>query len=363
MHYRLFIFLFFGIMGLLISLTFAFNLYKDHAYIFDFFRQNKLKEIAQNINNGKNLVGHKNINDRSFQKYLIETQNKIPEIIAIGSSRIKQINQAHFSGKYFFNHGMGNAGIEDYYGIIGKYLQTHHKLPAVIIFGLDPWIFNTNVNPRFLDLKEEILFLQKVIQQPSENKLVLSDKSWIFKIKELISLQYTYENIKQLLNSSPNTNKIQNTCNPSEACLKPDGSFIEPKHILKRTQADITRLSQQYIQGFQVHQLGGFDQLHPDAFLELMDFLQKLKIRIIFYLPPYHPIVYDFLFKTPKYKQVFKAQDFIKRYAGKHNIPTLGDYNPKTLKIKENDFLDGMHLKPDPNNRIFEQFFKEKDLF
>lgn len=66
---------------------------------------------------------------------------------------------------------------------------------------------------------------------------------------------------------------------------------------------------------------------------------------MVFFLPPYHPYVYETLSTSDKYKIINAVEEYFRELAAKRNIAVYGSYDPKSLACIDSDFLDGMHLR------------------
>lgn len=330
--------------ALLITLTIAtFNYCIDSLYIFTPIHKSPFMQYAQAINNKQTIIGGGNINDRLLKKYIIQTQTKTPHIIALGSSRIMQLNRNTLQANSFFNYGMSGAGIKDYLGIIGAYLSKN-QLPDIMIFGLDPWIFNKDSDLRFLDLQEQINLFYKICQH---QKLERKQNQ---KILELLSWDNTLYNIESLFSKYHIT--LSNNCSTDQSCIDIDGSMHYPSKILNIPQSKINLLANQYARP-PLYQLERYQKLETQDFLLLMNFLIQRQVKIVFYLPPYHPIVFKYIENNLRYRKVFEADSFIRNFASQHNIPIIGNYDPSLIGLTEADFHDGMHTKPEAIHKIF----------
>jgi len=81
--------------------------------------------------------------------------------------------------------------------------------------------------------------------------------------------------------------------------------------------------------------------------------LQKKGIRVIFYLPPYHPMAYQRLMKNPKYAIINDVEKYTRLMASKNKIQVIGSYNPEHLNLSGEDFFDAIHAKEPAIKKIF----------
>lgn len=349
MHYR---FAFFTLSSFFITLlaVIVFNISVDSTGI---FRPSQLKSAAKDLINGNNIAMIGNIDERLFQLYLIESMPHTPHTIALGSSRIMDLHKTSLKGeKEFYNHGVSGANIWDYYAILGLYMIHKGVLPKRIIFTMTPVILNpNNGDTRYSSISQGIEAIHLVLssQKPSQKESALS-----LKAKEALSFAQTKNNIKAVFTSDIFKQKafIVPTTDTEYLVRGIDASIYYPLEARNPSVEAITK----GVYDFRFRDSANFHKLNPNPFLKLMEYLQSQNIDIIFYLPPYNPMLYDLLLADSNAQNIFKAQDFIKEYAKTHNIPLYGDYNPSRLGAEFEDFLDGIHLKADFVQSLFEKY-------
>ena len=113
-----------------------------------FYRLGEIGNYAEIINQQKinDILFGPKLTDKATLDYKIKGTVIIkPDILILGTSRIMQINQKHFSHNKIYNAGVNASASQGLEGMI-KLLNSIPKndLPKHIIVGLDPWIFNPN---------------------------------------------------------------------------------------------------------------------------------------------------------------------------------------------------------------------------
>lgn len=89
-------------------------------------------------------------------------------------------------------------------------------------------------------------------------------------------------------------------------------------------------------------------------FGRFVQYLQNQNIEVIFLLTPYHPVVYNNAMEYPDiYAGFFQTEPFFTNYAKKHDIPVYGSYNPFVAGTLDDDFFDGLHIKPEALAKLF----------
>lgn len=85
--------------------------------------------------------------------------------------------------------------------------------------------------------------------------------------------------------------------------------------------------------------------LYCDLLEKLVGYLQNRKVEVVFYLPPYHPYVYNYIETSEKYQIVLEVENYLRNLALEKGIEVYGSYDPDLLGCTEKDFLDGMHMR------------------
>lgn len=317
-------------------------------YIYDpanIFHKGIIDETVDMIKKGYHVEGLVDYDERLFQERFINAQDYAPEVIAVGSSRIMQLCSEDI-GKSFLNHGMSGAGIYDYMGILGVY-EFQNMMPRTVLIGADPWILNeNNGETRFLTLTEYIQIFQGESEGSSDlkqNKIALEEK------KQLISPAYFQAAIKQIGKKSVQPSFYETSVNETDGFLRRvDGSTSYEKKIRMKTVEQVNAEAYSYVSEENIYQLQNYNELSvelKDKFELLVGFLNKKNIKVVIYLPPYHPYVYQYIELSHQYQCVLEAEAYFRQYAREHQIEIYGSYNPKHSGCDDTDFLDGMHLK------------------
>ncbi|DAB37967.1 MAG: hypothetical protein A2552_11655 [Sulfuricurvum sp. RIFOXYD2_FULL_44_160] len=329
----------FYILLVLFSLQITFNYFFDS---YGFFRDNRnIIFAARAVASGEKIAGLENYDERIFQKKVFENFTEKPQCIVIGSSRSMMIESKmiQHNGK-FFNHSVSGASLEDYISITGLYAKDN-TLPTKIIFGIDPWTFNKNNDTKnWQSLNDSYSYMMTNITKKN-TQLILPKKQ--NKYLQLIN----YENTKNnFLNFKHESNlKIIKNESIDKMIKRSDGSIVYPFDI--RYQKDIFTLmaAKSYISG-PVYCIEKFDKLsNIKLFEQLMSYLKSKNVEIMFFLPPYHPLVYQYLSSNKKYKNVLYTEKYLREYSQKNNIKIFGSYNPNKYNLNSTDFTDGMHGK------------------
>ena len=131
----------------------------------------------------------------------------------------------------------------------------------------------------------------------------------------------------------------------------PDGTHIPSAEARAK---DAEPLARKYISG-NVYSLGKYEELDVALQTEIKAFISYLQaqgIEVVLYLTPYHPLVYSYLRDSEKYKIVLDAEKYFREVAAEYELTIVGSYDPERCGLSNEDFLDGMHMRREPVERI-----------
>lgn len=318
------------------------------------------KTIAEYLNQGTNVTGAANINERSLQREIVSKCVNNPSTIIWGSSRIMEVGSSTY-GNGTYNNSVSGASLEDLIGIYQLYIN-EEKAPKRIIISIDPWIFNKNNEQyRWETLKNEY----NSFFNSSKNQVISPAlRSYL----ELVSPSYFQASIKLLKkNIKVNIQEKQvirriiepSHLNDNEFFTRiSDGTISYGARYRNLSNEEIIKNAKDFITS-DLYSLENYNEISDDLFNVFSDFVQNIKkknIDLEFLLLPYHPIVYDYIFENDKYSQVLEVEYIMKDFAKENKINITGSYNPGLYKLTNNDFYDGMHM----NRKGLYKFFKNK---
>lgn len=211
--------------------------------------------------------------------------------------------------------------------------------------GFDPWLFNENNGQvRWKSISEDYYsFFDKTIK--NNNKLDLYNFD---KFQQLISISYFQRSIKELpkiISGESNPIPTLSQENTTNTRLLDGTISYSNKHRLA-TQVVINQRAKDFINNVPIYSLGEYNEFSSNLvnqFKDLIDVIQNNNINLVFFLTPYHPMVYVEL--KEKYPLVHLSEQYINELATKKNIQVLGSFNPTNLQMDETYFYDGIHCK------------------
>ena len=327
----------------LLVLLVVVNLLCDPLHIFNYSYERKLSE---SLLEGESVEVY-NYDERILQKYLISMEKNAKDTIVLGSSRAMQISSETLNYDELLNNCVSGATLEDYVAIYSMYKEKG-ELPKNIIIGVDPWIFNkNNSETRWKSISKYYYRLVDDIDSVSINKTFDYQK-----YKQLFSLSYFQDSVNILF--SKDEKEVEGNIK------RPDGSLSYNSNYANVNVNVINQRAKDYINGADLNGLINYTEIDPEyeiIFTELINMMIRDGINIIFFFPPYHPLVYQFIYNEDGYDIVIDVENYLRDLAKANNIETIGSYNPDiaaNTPIPEMGFYDGFHPIPKYVDMIFE---------
>ena len=293
------------------------------------------KILAQKTNA---LIGY-NFDERIFQIFRTRVERIFPPVIITGSSRSMPIGSQTI-GVPCFNLAVSTASLEDHVALAVE----AGKMPGTKVFllGIDPWIFNENLGPTgWRSIRDDYEAASRAVGIKGGSKTD-DGRSKLF---QLINYEYTKASLNLLLHPAKNARAVTATegDSPGEdrALIRCDGSRVNSLRTSESRVEVINELAREWANP-PVLNLANFsfsNRLASD-FLKLVDHLKK-DFRVVFVLPPYHPISYPLISK--EYPDISRVERMLRSEAAKRKIPVIGSYDPRVAGCVESDFSDGLH--------------------
>lgn len=330
-----------GIVAFVMSCIAGFNCWQDPADIF--VGERRYMPMTKELHAGKSLVVASNYNERLFRKCVIATGSNDYAVVVLGSSRIMTIGEDCLpNAGRLINLGVSGGVLEDDMALWHCYQKNMKDKPKMIIIGIDPWLLNRH--------NEEIRWQKHLTD---DYVAAAHELGFSRKVKannegyaQLVSKKYTQESWKKWRNKIQPLEVWTQAENSDEkrTLIYPDGSLEYGRSVYKVDSDDAAR---KYVEGkvYYIENYKGLDNEWQMEFIAFVQSLQQQGIKVVFYFPPYHPIVYEYLSQTEKYECVFLAEDWFRKFARKNNIDIIGSYNPVNMGLDGTAFFDGMHLK------------------
>ncbi len=327
-----------------------------------------LRGVAEMILAGDDLIGYDQVLSR--QREILDTvvanmdDDSVPETIALGSSRIMQLSREMVRTS-FYNSSLSGA---DFYELLCEFYiyDRRGRLPKNVIIGVDPWIFNTDVDAQS-KRADPMLYAEFVSERlgiPMPYEKEDTSQKWGY----LFDLSYFQGNLEYMQTATALGDQVETESGavlqavPKDKLYeldaevrRADGSVVYGLSYRSRPQeeVDADALQQTTVMAF----LENYPE--PDAgrlavFEAWLRYMQEKEINVIFFLAPYPPIEYDHVLENAeRYGGLLGTEEAVRALGRRYNIPVYGSYDPYAIPAENVDFYDGLHPRAECVARIF----------
>lgn len=360
MSYKKFVLIFIFINLLILFSVALFNYIIDPAGMYN----DKKVEIAiEYLKNNKAITKMNNFDERKLKKELILNTQIKPKTIVLGSSRtmgiIKKYDKA---GNTFANYSVSGASFDPDIALLYLYIKKYESFPDKVLIEVAPWSLNEQ---RGTDSRNSLQFdyyngLMMIGINDGINKIETGNINFqVERLKALVSLDMFRASLRNLKNKDFLPIEVGNDYDLSDVIL-PDGSIKYSKYFNSITEEESLKAAKEEINNKHLFQLKNFLKISNydvKKFVNFVDFLTTNNVEVILYFSPYHPLVYDYMNKAGKYKNVFKAEKIFLDTARNKNLQIIGSYDPNKCGLNGADFADDKHLKTSGYEKIFKNKF------
>lgn len=301
---------------------------------------------------GKDLADYDKLNDRLLNEMYAKNLDTELDVLAVGSSRVKQLTAAIAGTAAIYNAGLSGAEFMDIAGTFYLFDRAG-KLPKNLIIGLDPWVLNSNpdgASPRSdLALYEEFLTVCLGIETDYEAPAETGGK-WGPLLDPAYfqgNVQYFFEGNHQPLELEKPETVQSDVFNQETNVLRSDGSILYAADFRSLSADEVEARAR--VEAGTFWRMDNFHSLDPtrlDLFDRFIQYVQSKDVNVIFLLAPYHPTVYAYAMENrEKYPGFFLTEPWFASYALLNDIPLYGSYNPFVMETYEDAFYDGLHMR------------------
>lgn len=330
-----------GIVIFILTCIAAFNYWQDPADIFT--GKHRYEEVVKEQCRGKTLVVASNYNERLFRKCVIVNGNNDYDVVVLGSSRVMTIGEENWDNNLkVINLGVSGGVLEDDMALWHCYIEKMSVTPKMVIIGVDPWLLNRhngetrwqkNLANDYMIAASSLGFSRQIPQNNEGYGQLLSKKY----TKE--SWRKWREDVQPLAIWTRDEKSDE-----KKSLLFPDGSLEYGRSVYQKDSDDEAC---KYIKD-KVYHIEDYKELDVELQAEFIAFVQSIQqmgIEVVLFFPPYHPIVYNHINRSEKYKCVLQAEKWFMKFARDNEIKVIGNYNSIEMGLDGTAFFDGMHLK------------------
>lgn len=293
---------------------------------------------------GNVLYGSALREDPSYLKFAIIEEKK-PDILILGSSRVMQFRQ-----KFFYNSMYTMGGLVISLNDITNIWEEVEKIykPKIIIIGVDMWWFN----PQYSMMNEEHFKKSNLLNEDENLKIFINNRIYMYRrFWNEIVFNNRFRNIC-INNNIDKNNKLgyqdKDTIGASalykRAGYRIDGSYFygyefmneieNPNHLKSIEKNKLSRLKRTDF----------IDKNNLIAFKNLIHRIKKENVEVVVFLPPFPEEVYDLLSNTNKSGILLKEFEYnIKNICKEEQVSFYNFGNMAWLDSSDNEALDGLH--------------------
>lgn len=332
---------------LLVSVA-IFNLMLDPSNLFS----NKTITYAVNeMVKGHNIKGLKNWDEMALKKLFIKSAENKPKVVVLGSSRSMEIN-SKLLGVPLHNYSVSGGRMEKLISLWWVSRKANPDIQKYIIC-VDDWTFVDKPKEPYVN-DEDFDNAYNFLMDKQHNKAY---SLGFGKYGQLISWEYFSASKRLWRNTRDSGLKIETTeaWIAETPILRNDGSY---HHGIKINNVSAYELDQKvkiHITSSLLNWLGRKEKINDSRrqlFERWINCMISENKQIVFWLPPYHPRVYNAILESDDYKIVLDSERYLRGYAADRGIKVLGSYNPGLLDLAQNDFFDGMHMKEESMDNL-----------
>lgn len=319
------------------------------------------KGIARLLLRGDTVTNIYNPNESVWLGSYIDGLTEKKDVIVLGSSRSKLIRSGSFPRKSFFNNSLSGGNIHDYIALYALYSRKN-LAPSVVIIELSPWILDrTNASKWRYDVSADEI--RRIVACPVDRswKVPETEVNFFGHYKEMISVGYFQTSFYTLARSIffPEEGSfayyVLHTGDlPMGETLLPDGSAVYPERVRQIEKIEKVRAQAVEYGNKPISIPMQLDSLRCTILEAFIDHLNRQKIEVVLFLPPYHPLTYSMLVNSPRFMILRDIQRYFESVAQKKNVTLLGSYSPSDLSFSETDFFDGSHPTEEAVKKIFD---------
>ncbi len=307
-------------------------------------------DIAAQMAAGKNVEGleDSDYNDRNLLAARIKGMEEPPQVMVLGSSRVYTFEHTMFETDSFYNAGLSEATIYDLLAVTGI-LTAEEKLPETVVIGVDAFLFNkSHDNEKWKELESYANYMSLTLDGKLSPELANPQKDTGRKFAKALSLDYFRYNVTLL----PDRKWFAVSYTDewvAEGYLKhSDGSVSYQRELREVNPADVEEMTRQAMEEHVVYRMTDYaeiDEGHFSRLSGLIDYLRGAGVEVILYLPPYSPMMYNYIESEEAFRIALDVEEKVKNLAVEKGLALYGSYDPAGCGLEMTDLCDVYHVK------------------
>jgi hypothetical protein len=324
--------------------------------------ERRVRAAAARLVPGEVLLGYRDSDERRFQQARLAVIPR-PRVVAFGSSRVMLASTAMIGvgPDEFYNAGLSGGTVEDFI-VLWSVLERRGTLPETVLFSIDNWEFN-RMHPqlRWLEWADEVnRFVDTHAESRAPFGLAIGPAMYRwYQVKELLSytvFKTSLSELRRLRGRAPRGTEIVESLDhdlvaesdvAGRRALRADGSLTYDRAYNDQTVEQVRDEATHYAASSNGN-LGNFQwDTERGARIEILwRDLRARGVRMIAYLPPYHPEVWAALRRDPRnVAAVAATSTFLASLARRMGARFVDFTDPASIPCVEEEFLDGVHSR------------------
>lgn len=305
---------------------------------------------AHMIDGAENVIGleESGFDDRSLLLACLKRQKEPKEVIVIGSSRVLNFDHTMFGTDSFYNAGLSESTMYDLWAVTGILAQSG-QLPETMIIGVDAFLFNTSHNnDRWMALEPYENYMETILDGKWNENMPVPEKNTGINREKWLSLDYFRYNVTCL----PKRKRFAVSYTPAwetaQYLKHYDGSIAYQQELRDVNAEDVIELTKQAMEEQVVYRMTDYREVDEESvqmLSKLIDYLQNQGVEVILYLPPYSPMMYDYIESEEQFRITLDVEERIQEMASKKQIALYGSYSPAGSGLEMTDLYDVYHVK------------------
>jgi hypothetical protein len=338
--------------------------------------QKRVRAAAATFVPGQVLLGYRDRDERRFQQARLEVIPP-PRLVAFGSSRVMPVCTAMVGAPpgAFYNAGLSAASVEDFI-VLWSVLERRERLPETALFSLDSWAFNrSHPQVRWLEWQSEVnRFVDTSRGRRAsfggavdwamygwyQGKELLSYTVFKTSLQEFNRLRIGRSRRGQEIAEALARDLVPERDAVGVRALRADGSLAYERAYVEQPLMQVRAEAQRFAR---VHR-GNLENFVWDAEratrLELLwSDMRARQVRLIAYVPPFHPVVWEDLNRDPRIRSALQeSATFLASLARKQGVRFENFADPASVPCTEEEFLDGTHARDSCLTRIVQRMLR-----
>ena len=329
----------------------------------------------QMASNSMNVLGleESDFNDRNLLLAYMKQQTEPKEVIVAGSSRVMNFDHTMFDTDSFYNAGLSESTIYDLLAVTAILEQTG-QMPDRMIIGVDAFLFNaSHNNDRWMDLEDYVVYMESRLADAGymeDDLMVIGTVDSMTDAKHTqnpqintgrdngkwLSLDYFRYNVTLLPEHKRFVVGYTKDWEAEQYLKHYDGSIAYGRSLREADAGGVEELTRQSIEEHVVYRMTDFqviDEQSMALFSALLDYLEDSGVEVMLYLPPYSPMMYNYIESEEQYHITFQVEEKIEGLASDKQIALYGSYDPAGCGLEMTDLYDIYHVKTEKMQDTF----------